>query len=106
MARNTALKVMAVVFVFLWSNILGIFHEAACVLITAVLWALRGKQNLQTFVGITVMISCSIFNIFYMFTPISFLILHFYDGEWKGDSSLVSYLVYPIFMIIFCVLVK
>lgn len=42
-ARNTALKVTAVVFVFLWSNILGISHGAACVFITAVLWTLRGK---------------------------------------------------------------
>lgn len=103
-AAHITLKVCAILFAFLWSNMLGVSHGAACVIITAVLWALRKKQNLQCFIGIAVMFCCSIFNLFYMVTPISFLILHFYDGEQGAENKLVNYLAYPVCLIVFCVL--
>lgn len=105
-AIHILLKTCAILFAFLWSNMLGVSHGAACVILTAVLWALRGKQNLQTFIGIAVMICCSIFDLFYMVAPVSFLILHFYDGERGADSKLVNYLAYPVCLIVFCVLTK
>lgn len=93
---HRAIRAFAIVFAFLWSNLLGISHGPACVILTAVLWGLRGKPNLQTFLGIAVTICCSIFNLFYMLAPVAFLFLHFYDGEQGTDNRRTSGLIYPV----------
>lgn len=98
---HRAIKAIAILFAFLWSNLLGVAHGSACVILTAALWALRGKPNLQTFLGIAVAICCSIFSLFYMVTPISFLFLHFYDGEQGADNKRISALVYPTCLVVF-----
>lgn len=92
---HRAIKAIAIVFAFLWSNLLGVSHGAACEILTAVLWALKGKPNLQTFLGIATAICCSIFNLFYMLAPVSFLLLYFYEGEQGADNKRISCLIYP-----------
>lgn len=101
---HITLKALAILGTFLWSNMLGISHGAACVLLTAVLWALWGKNNLQTFVGMMVGFACCIFSLFYMATPLAFLVLYFYDGEKGTSSRLVNYAIYPVMLVIFGVL--
>lgn len=103
---HVAIKTTAIVFAFLWSNLLGIAHGPACVVLTAVLWALRGKQNLQSFLGIAAVICCSVFDLFYLLAPVSFLFLHFYDGEQGADNRRVSCLGYLICLVVFAVLSK
>ncbi len=99
-----AIKVTSIVFAFLWSNLLGVSHGPACVILTAMLWALKGKPNLQSFLGIAVAICCSVFNLFYMAAPISFLFLHFYDGEEGADNRRISCLIYPACVLLFALL--
>lgn len=101
---HRAIKAIALLFAFLWSNLLGVAHGPACVILTAILWALRGKPNLQTFLGITVTIICSLFNIFYMTAPAAFLLLHFYDGEQGVDNKQISCLIYPVCLLVFALL--
>lgn len=96
-----AIKTLAILGTFLWSNMLGVEHGAACVLITAVLWALRGKPNLQTLAGVMVCFGCCIFSLYYMAAPIAFLILHFYGGEKGSSSRIVNYAAYPAMLVIF-----
>lgn len=96
-----AIKAIAIVFAFLWSNLLGVSHGAACVLLTATLWALKGKPNLQTFLGMAVIFACSLLNLFYMVAPVAFLFLHFYDGEQGADNKRVSALAYPMCLVAF-----
>ena len=100
-AGNAALKIIAILGTFLWSKMLGVEHGAACVLLTAVLWGLRGKPNLQTLVGILVAVCCSVFSLYYMAAPISFLLLHFYSGEPGGQNKIVNYSMYPAMLVIF-----
>lgn len=101
---HRAIKAIAIAFAFLWSNLLGISHGPACVILTATLWILRGRPNLQTFLGITVAILCSVFNIFYITTPVAFLLLHFYDGEQGADNKRISCLSYPVCLLVFALL--
>ena len=54
-AKHILIKVIAFIGVYLWSNMLGVERGACCVILCVVMWALRGKQNLQTFIGILVM---------------------------------------------------
>lgn len=96
---HIAIKILAVMGTFLWSNMLGIEHGAACVLLTAVLWGLRGKPNLQTFAGVMVSFACCVFSLYYLAAPLSFLILYFYGGEKGSGSRIVNYAVYPVLLL-------
>lgn len=98
------IKLVAVVGTFLWSNMLGVSHGALCVLLTAVLWALRGKDNLQTWAGMILCFAACIFSLFYIAAPIAFLILHFYEGEQGNSSRIINYGAYPVLLVIFSVL--
>lgn len=89
------IKGIAVLGTLLWSSLLGISHGVACVLLTAVIWALREKPNLQTFAGVVMCFACSLFSLYYLMAPIGFLILHFYDGERGQESRIVNYGMYP-----------
>lgn len=102
---HIVIKAMAVICVYLWSNMLGITHGACCVLLTAVLWALRGRQNLQTVAGIMIMLCSSIFSLVYPMGMLSFLIIHFYNGErGAGGNRAVNYLCYPVLLTVFWLL--
>lgn len=103
-AGNVVLKILAIFGVYLWSNMLGVEHGAVCVILTAVLWGLRGKTNMQTLVGILVMLSCSIFSMYYIAAALAFMVLHFYEGEQGNENKLVNYLAYPVILLIFGVL--
>lgn len=80
-AGHMLIKTVALLGTFLWSNILGIHCGASCVIITAVLWASRDKKTMQVFFGLIVTLLCSVFSIFNMIAPISFAVLHLYNGE-------------------------
>lgn len=97
---NTLMKITAIVGVLLWSLILNVDHGPCCVIIAAVLWGLRGKNNLQTFVGIMMMFVCSIFSMYYLAAPIGFLVLHFYEGKQGNENRLVNYLAYPVILLV------
>lgn len=101
---HRAIKAIALLFAFLWSNLLGVAHGPTCVILTATLWALRGKPNLQTFLGILVTIICSLFNIFFITAPVAFLLLHFHDGEQGVDNKRISCLIYPACLLVFALL--
>ena len=93
------IKVMAVFCVFFWSIMLGVDHGPCCVLVAAEVWALRGKQNAQTFLGIMIVFCCAIFSMYYLIAPVGFLILHFYEGKQGSENRLVNYLAYPVILL-------
>lgn len=96
---HVLMKIIAIVGVFLWSNILNVDHGACCVILTAVLWWLREKDNMRTLIGIMVMFGCSIFSMFYLAAPIGFLVLHFYEGKQGTENRIVNYLAYPVILL-------
>ena len=100
-AGRIAIKCCAFLFAFLWSNMLGVSHGAACVIVTAVLWGFREKPNLRTAFGVIVMLGCVVFSMFYMAAPISFLLIYFYSGEQGSRHRIANYAVYPILLLIF-----
>ena len=97
-AKNILVKVIAFLGVYLWSNMLGVEHGACCVILCAIMWILRGKQNMQTFIGILVMFLCCIFSVFYMAGLIGFLALHFYEGNKGVENRWANYLAYPVIL--------
>ena len=83
-----------------WSLMLGIFDGAPLVLLTVVLYALRGKPTLRMILGCVTAFACSIFSLYYMLAPITMILLHFYNGE-KGESNpWVDHLSYPVILLV------
>ena len=99
-AGHIAIKCCAFLFAFLWSNMLGVSHGAACVIVTAVLWGFREKPNLRTTFGVIVMLCCVVLSTFYMVAPISFLLIYFYSGEQGSHNRMVNYMAYPVLLLI------
>lgn len=99
-AGHIALKVLAILGVFVWSFLLGVEHGPCCVLITALLWGLREKQNTKTFLGIMALFLCSLFSMYYLVAPVGFLILHFYEGKQGSESKVFNYIAYPLILLI------
>lgn len=103
-AGAVLIRVTAVLGCLLWSLMLGVPHGPAAVLLAAALWLLKDKPYFRTFGGFAVTILCSIFSPAYAAASLSFLILHFYSGERGNSSKLVSYAVYPVLLVFFCVI--
>lgn len=95
-AKNIFIKVLVTLAAFVWTAMLGIEHGNCCVLIVAVLWAFRAKPIYRNIAGCSATVVCTVFSMFYLAAPMSFLIIHFYNGE-KGESSRkLDYLAYPV----------
>lgn len=103
-AGHIAIKTIAIIGTFLWSNMLGIANGAACVIITAALWALREKTYFRTFGGCMATICCSLLSPLYMVAPLSFLVIYFYNGEQRPGTKLINYLSYPLILVIYEIL--
>ncbi len=99
-AVNVLAKVIAVAAAMLWCVMLGIDFGASTVFIVAVLWVFRRKSIWQILMGAAATLLCGVFSMFFVVSPMSFLILHFYNGEQGSDNKAVNYLMYPIILLV------
>lgn len=98
--RNTAIKAVVTVSAFLWCQMLNIEHGAFLVIMTAVLWLMRNRTNFRTFAACGAAAVGTLISLFYIATPFSCLLLHFYNEE-KGESNRVfNLLCYPLMLLI------
>ena len=104
-ASHTAIKAVAVLGAYLWSTFLGVAFGGTCVIFTAVLWAAHEKQNLRLISGCFTGIACAVFSPLYLFSPLAFLVIHFYSGERGGKNRLLKYLSYPLVLTV-CLLIS
>lgn len=92
---NFLIKLCVTVAALVWGTMLSIDGGVCCVIITAVLWAFRNKPVYRNIMGCTASVVCTLFSLFYLAAPMSFLIIHFYNGEKGQRSRAVNYLAYP-----------
>ena len=97
--KMVAIKLAVVLAAVVWATMLGIEHGLPCVLVTAVLWAMRFKPNLRNLMGGAAMMMCCLVSPFYLPASMGFLIVHFYNGEKGSSSRMANYLVYPLGLI-------
>lgn len=93
--KNTLIKLAVTVAAVVWCEMLRIEFGAALVLVTAGLWPNRERPLYRNLTGATMSIVCSVISPFFMAAPMSFLAIHFYNGEKSTNSRLVNYLAYP-----------
>lgn len=92
------IKILVTVAGALWTGILGVEHGLSCVIICAALWFTWEKANLRTFIGCSASMCCCVASPFYMAAPLSFLAIHFYNGEKGEENKWVNYLAYPVLL--------
>lgn len=95
------IKVLVTVAGLLWTGILGVEHGFSCIVICAALWFTWEKANLRTFIGCSASMCCCLASPFYMAAPLSFLAIHFYNGEKGEENKWVNYLAYPVLLSMF-----
>ena len=83
-----------------WCEMLKIDFGSPIVLISAVLWGFRVKPLYRNFAGASMAMVCSMISPFFLACPMSFLIIHAYNGENGTNSRLVNYLAYPVLLLI------
>ena len=105
-AGMVATRVLVTVAAFLWMGMLRIEEGQSLLILTVVIWAVRNKQNFRAIIGCTAAFACTLFSPFYIASPMSFLAIHFYNGEKGGDNKLVSYLSYPVLLLVFGLVAK
>lgn len=98
--KNILIKVLVLCISILWVEMLRVQDGAAIVVMAAVLYLLRGNRSLQVLGGCVAMFLCTMFSVFYIVAPITFLIVHFYNNEPGEGNKIVNYLAYPVIMLI------
>lgn len=83
-----------------WGWMLGIEHCIPMVLMVCVMWLFRKKKMFMGFSGAAVAVLCTGGSVFYLAAPMGFLVTHFYNGEPGEGNKLVSYLFYPVVLLI------
>lgn len=97
---NSAIKVVVTVAALLWNGMLGIQHGGCLVLIASVLWVFRRKPMLRNMAGAAAAVVCTMVSPFYMAAPMSFLTIHFHNGEKGEENRLINYLAYPVLLLV------
>ncbi len=83
----------------LWLMLLSVEYGLPMLLLTLVLWLVRNQPRYRILVGALATVLCCFFSLFFMAAAMSFLILHFYEGEKGHGSRLGNYLVYPLLLL-------
>lgn len=92
---NVLIKVVTTIAAVLWCEMLKIEFGSATVLITAVMWAFRRNSLYRNFAGAAAAIVCTVMSMFFLASPMAFMIIHGYDGEKSTNSRSINYLAYP-----------
>ena len=97
-AKTVFVNIMAVVLGFLWVQMLRVSDGVAIVLITMVLWWTRNHKGGQVFAGALMTALCVVAGTEYMryfMAPLTFLMVHYYNGEKGEENRIVNYAAYP-----------
>lgn len=97
--KNTLIKAVVTVAAVVWCEMLSIEFGAALVLVTAGFWPRREKPMYRNLMGATMSFVCTVISPFFMASPMSFLLIHFYNGEKSTNSRKLNYLAYPVMLL-------
>ncbi len=97
--KNFALKAMAFVGAFLWCAMLRVDQGNCLVILTAMLWAVRKKEDHRAVYGFSGSLLCSVLDLFYMTSTMSFMFIHRYNGEEGDQNRWFNYAFYPVLLL-------
>lgn len=98
--KNVAIKIFVAIAALIWSRMLSIDNGGCIIFIMIALVLAQSKPSLRSLFGATAAISCSLVSPFYLASPMSFLAIHFYNGEKGEENRMVNYLCYPVILLV------
>lgn len=98
--KGVAICLLVFVFGILWAGMLRITNGLVMIILASVLWFTRKKLGWQVFVGCAVMFLCTAMSPLYFVAPLTFLMMHFYNGEPGEGNRWVNYLAYPVMLLV------
>ena len=104
--KNTALKAMITVAAFLWCLMLHIDQGICLVVMVAMLWFARSKSNVRAVLGFSSAMICTIFDMYYIGSCLSFIMLHRYNEERGEQNEKLNYAFYPAALLVIGIVAK
>lgn len=98
--KNILIKVLVFFLALVWAHMLGIVDGAAAVIVVVAVWLLRNKPNFLVLGGCVAMFVASMFSLFYLLAPLTFLAIHYYNEEPGEGNKAVNYLAYPVMLLV------
>lgn len=98
--KNIAVKVLIFVCAFLWCRMLNIEQGHCLVVLAAVLWCVREKGNFRAVFAFGGAMLCTMFDMFYLGSCMSCIMLHRYNGERGEQNPKFNYAFYPALLLI------
>ncbi|MBR2422639.1 MAG: hypothetical protein IKB09_09890 [Oscillospiraceae bacterium] len=97
---NLLLKLFVTLAAFVWCAILKIEGGVSILVITLAFWCFRKKPAIRNLAAAAASMFGCIFNIFYLTAPMGIMVAHMYNGQKGEEKRLVSYLFYPVALIL------
>lgn len=94
--KNVFIKLAVFLAAMVWNTMLGIEYGGSLIVIASMLWFFRNKRGLQLVAGISAAVACSMTNMFFLASPMVFLLLHYYNGEPGNLTRTSRYAFYPV----------
>lgn len=98
--KSIAVKVLFFVCAFLWCRMLNIEHGDCLVILVAVLWYVREKSNFRAVFAFAGAMLCTMFDMFYIGSCMSCIMLHRYNAERGDQNRKFNYAYYPVLLLI------
>lgn len=98
--KNSLLKALVALAAVVWCSMLRVSYGGCVVILASVLWLMRGKPLFRGMVGAAAAMLCSLYSLYFLASPMSFLAIHFYNGEKGPQNKAVNYLAYPMLLTI------
>lgn len=98
--KNTAVKLMIAVAAFLWCLMLGIDQGICLVVLVGCLWLVRDKSNIRSMCAFCGAMVCTLFNMYYIGSCLSCIMLHRYNEERGEQNETLNYAFYPVLLLI------
>lgn len=107
--KSVLLFIFVTLFSCIWMYILRIYDGMYIIIVTATLWMLRNHRRIQVYIGALVACLCvtlpdfreeSItYAMFYMASPLAFLLVFRYNEEPGEGSRWMNYAAYPVLLL-------
>ncbi len=98
--KNLAMKALIIIAAFLWCVMLRIDHGIFFVILVAVLWFVREKENMRAIYGFSGALICTMFNMYYIASCMSFLFIHSYEDVKVESNKKLNYALYPVLLLV------
>ena len=89
----------------LWGSLCKVEYGLPMLLCTLVLWSLRNNTMMKAFAGFLGSALCVLLSPFFMAAPMGALVLHYYNGEQGEGNQKIFYAVFPVMLLIGCLIV-